>query len=203
VTATLTHLVATYGLPAILLLMTLDSCGVPLPSEVIMPVGGALAAAGHLELPAVVAVGTLASILGALIAYGVAARFGAPLLLGPGRRVGFRQHHLALANRWFSRYGRWAVLTGRMVPVVRGYVSFPAGLARLPVVPFALLTLAGSLPWCAGLAAAGYVMGANYRRISGPIGTVAAAVAVVAVLLLVAWFTGSRRAAEAADRRGG
>jgi membrane protein DedA with SNARE-associated domain len=197
VTATLTHLIAAYGLPALLLLMTLDSCGFPLPSEAIMPIGGALAAAGHLQFPAVVAAGSLASLLGALVAYGAAARFGAPLLLGPGRWIGFRSHHLALANRWFSRYGRWAVLTGRMVPVVRGYVSFPAGLAGLPVVPFSLLTLAGSVPWCAGLATAGYLLGANYHRVSGPLGAAAAAVAALVLLLLAAWFVAGRRASDA------
>lgn len=191
-TATLTAWIGAYGLLAVLVLMTLDSCGVPLPSEVIMPVGGALAAAGHLNFVAVVAVGTVASLLGALIAYGLAARFGTPLLLGPGRWLGFRPNHLELAGRWFSRYGRWAVLTGRVVPVVRGYVSFPAGLTAFPFVPFLLLTCLGSLPWCTGLAAAGYLLGLHYDQVSGPLGRAAVVVGVLVVLLLIVWFLRGR-----------
>jgi membrane protein DedA with SNARE-associated domain len=192
VTPALAPLIASYGLVAVFVLMTLDSCGVPLPSEVIMPVAGALAAAGHLTFAAVVAVGTLASLLGALTAYGLAARFGTPILLGPGRWLGFRRRHLELAGRWFSRYGRWAVLAGRIVPVVRGYVSFPAGLTRFPILPFTMLTVAGSLPWCAGLATAGYVLGGHYHRVSGPLGIAAPVIGVLVVGILVVWFVRGR-----------
>jgi membrane protein DedA with SNARE-associated domain len=188
VAPTLAHLIGTYGLVAVLLLITLDSCGVPLPSEVIMPVAGALAAAGHLSFVAVVTAGTVASLLGALTAYGLAARFGTPILLGPGRWIGFRQRHLELADRWFSRYGRWAVLFGRIVPVVRGYVSFPAGLTGFPIFSFSLLTVAGSLPWCAGLTTAGYLLGAHYRLVSGPLGMSVPVIGVLVAVLLVAWF---------------
>jgi membrane protein DedA with SNARE-associated domain len=192
VAPTLAHLIGTYGLLAVFLMMTLDSCAVPLPSEVIMPVAGGLAAAGHLPFVAVVAVGTVASLLGALTAYGLAARFGTPILLGPGRWIGFRRRHLELADRWFSRHGRWAVLVGRIVPVVRGYVSFPAGLTGFPISSFSLLTVAGSLPWCTGLATAGYLLGAHYRVVSGPLGTSATVIGVLVLLLLVAWFLRGR-----------
>jgi membrane protein DedA with SNARE-associated domain len=192
VTTALSQLIASYGLAAVLVLITLDSCGVPLPSEVILPVAGALAAAGHLAFPAVVAVGTLASLLGALTAYGLAARFGTPILLGPGRWLGFRRRHLDLADRWFSRYGPWAVLVGRIVPVVRGYVSFPAGLTGFPILPFSILTVAGSLPWCAGLTTAGYVLGAHYQRVSGPVGVAASVIGVLVVVLLAVWFVRGR-----------
>lgn len=193
--ATLINLVGTYGLVAILVTMTLDSCGVPLPSEVIMPVGGALAATGHFNFAAVLATGTLASVLGALIAYALAARFGTRILLGPGRWLGFRSSHLELAGRWFSRYGRWAVLTGRVIPVVRGYVSFPAGLTRFPILPFCGLTLVGTLTWCTGLTTAGYLLGAHYREVSDPLGKAATVLGILAVLLLVGWFLRGRRAA--------
>jgi membrane protein DedA with SNARE-associated domain len=197
VTPTLIDLISAYGLVTVFVLMTLDSSGVPFPSEVIMPVAGALAAAGHLNFAAVVAVGTLASLLGALIAYGLAARYGTAILLGPGRWIGFRRRHLDLAHRWFSRYGRWAVLTGRVVPVVRGYVSFPAGLTGIPIRSFSLLTLAGSLPWTAGLAAAGYFLGAHYREVSDPLGRAATVVGILAALLLAAWFLRGRAGTDA------
>jgi membrane protein DedA with SNARE-associated domain len=203
VAPTLAHLIGTYGLVAVLLLITLDSCGVPLPSEVIMPVAGALAAAGHLSFVAVVAVGTVASLLGALTAYGLAARFGTPFLLGPGRWIGFRRRHLELAHRWFSRYGRWAVLVGRIVPVVRGYVSFPAGLTGFPIFSFSLLTVAGSLPWCAGLTTTGYLLGAHYRLISGPLGMAVPVIGVLSVVLLAAWFVRGRTPSSGMTERRG
>lgn len=78
------------------------------------------------------------------------------------------------------------------MPVVRGYISFPAGLARFPLVPFALLSLAGSVPWCLGLAAAGYVLGARYQEVSPPVGTAAVVIGALVVLLLIAWFIRGR-----------
>lgn len=195
-TETLTELVAGYGLLALFVLMTVDSFGIPLPSEVIMPVGGALAAAGHMHLGAVIAAGTVACVCGALIAYGLAARWGTRVLLGPGRWVGFRPRHLELAERWFANYGRWAILGGRCVPVVRGYVSFPAGLTGFPLLLFAVLTLSGSLPWVAGWAVIGYFLGFHFERVSGPVGIAAVVIAVVIVAGLIAWIIRERRAPE-------
>ncbi|HYM67732.1 MAG TPA: DedA family protein, partial [Patescibacteria group bacterium] len=91
-TSTLSSFVASYGLLAIFVLMVAESCGFPFPSEVIMPTGGVLAATGHLNLVAAIVVGAAANLVGSLIAYGVAARFGEPVLLGPGRYIGIRRH---------------------------------------------------------------------------------------------------------------
>ena len=192
VTATLSHFIAMYGLAAVLLLMAAESCGLPFPSEVIMPVAGLLAATGHLNFVAAVLAGAFGNLLGSLAAYVIAARFGTPILLGPGRWVGFSPHHLELATGWFQRYGLWAVLLGRVLPVVRTYISFPAGLARLRLGPFAVLTLIGALPWCAALTAVGYFLGANYERVSGPMQTAAIAIAVVVVAVVVLWYVRGR-----------
>jgi membrane protein DedA with SNARE-associated domain len=186
-TQTLVSLVASYGLIAVFVLMAAESCGLPFPSEVIMPVGGALVAAGHLPFPGVVLAGAVGNLVGSLAAYGLAARFGAPLLLGPGRWVGFSRSHLEMAQRWFGRYGLLAVFLGRMLPVVRTYISFPAGLG-----PFSLLTLVGALPWCAALTAVGYILGANYERVSGPMEKIATGIAVVVLIIVVAWFVRGR-----------
>ena len=191
-TQELAHLVALYGLPAVLLLMAAESCGLPVPSEVVMPAAGLLAATGHLALAAVIFAGAAGNLIGSLVAYALAARFGEPLLLGPGSRVGFSPRHLQLATRWFRRRRMAAVFFGRLLPVVRTYISFPAGLARVPVLSFAVLTLAGSLPWSAALAIAGYVLGRNYGRISRPIELASIALAVVVVVTLVAWFRHGR-----------
>jgi membrane protein DedA with SNARE-associated domain len=193
VTNFITHWVTSGGILLVFLLMAAESCGVPFPSELIMPFAGFLAAQGHISLTGAILAGTVGNVVGSLVAYGLAARFGRPLLLGPGRLLGIRESHLDLADRWFARHGLTAVLVGRVLPVVRTYISFPAGLARVDLVRFTVLTFIGALPWCIALAAGGYAIGANYDRISGPIQTVALVLAVVLVAIVVAWLVRGRR----------
>lgn len=187
-TATLTHLVETYGVWAVLVLMAVESCGIPFPSEVIMPSAGLLAATGHLNLAEAILAGAVGNLAGSLVAFGLAARFGKPLLLGPGRYLGISPHHLELADGWFQRWGLWAVLIGRVLPVVRTYISFPAGLARVRLGPFSILTFVGALPWCAALAFVGYTLGKGYDRVSGPIQLVAIVIAALVAIVVVAWW---------------
>ena len=196
-TATLSSLVAQYGVLAVLLLMAAESCGIPFPSEVIMPSAGLLAATGHLNLAEAILAGTVGNLLGSLLAFALAARFGEPLLLGPGRWIGIRAHHLEIADGWFQRWGLWAVFFGRVLPVVRTYISFPAGLARINLVWFSVLTFVGALPWCAALALVGYTLGRNYERVSGPIQLAAIVVAVVVAIVVVAWYLRGRSTAGA------
>jgi membrane protein DedA with SNARE-associated domain len=197
-TSAVSNLVTTYGLLAVLVLMVAESCGVPFPSEVIMPTAGLLAAAGHMNLVAAIVVGAVANLIGSLIAYGVAARFGEPILLGPGRYIGIRPHHLEMADRWFQRYGLAAVLVGRVLPAIRTYISFPAGLARVDLARFGALTFFGALPWCAALAIAGYELGKNYDRISGPIEKIAIVLAALVVIVIVVWYVRGRKGLPAA-----
>ena len=194
-TAAVSNFIASYGLLAVFVLMVAESCGFPFPSEVIMPTGGLLAATGHLQggLPAVIVAGALANLVGSLIAYWVAARFGEPLLLGPGRYIGIRRHHLELADGWFRRWGLLAVFVGRVLPVIRTYISFPAGLARIDLLRFSVLTFVGALPWCAALALVGYYAGKNYDRISGPIEKGAIVVAVLVAIVVVIWYLRGRQ----------
>ncbi len=172
--------------------MLINSCGVPFPSEVIMPVAGVLAAAGHFNIVVVILAGIAGNWLGALLAYGLARRFGRPLLLGPGRRIGISPRHLDMADRWIDRYGLPAVFFGRMLPVIHTYISFPAGLAKMQPVWFAALSLLGSTVWVTFLAVLGYAVGANYTKVSGPIGTAAIVIAVVVVIGVVAWYLRGR-----------
>ena len=195
-TAAVSSFIASYGLVAVFVLMVGESCGFPFPSEVIMPTAGLLAATGHMNLVlAIIAVG-VANLVGSLIAYGVAARFGEPLLLGPGRYIGIRRHHLEIADGWFRRWGLLAVLVGRVLPVIRTYISFPAGLARIDLLRFSILTLVGALPWCAALAIVGYVLGRNYDRISGPLEKGAIAIALLVVIAVIAWYVRGREPAR-------
>lgn len=202
-TSALTTFVQDHGLVAVFVLMALESCGFPIPSELIMPVAGAVAAgalgaSAHLSLTAAIVAGALGNLAGSLLAWWLAAQFGERLLLGPGRYVGISRSHVELADRLFKRRGLLIVFLGRMMPVVRTYVSFPAGMARVELVRFSVLTFVGALPWCAALAIAGYEVGANYDRISGPIEKAAIVVAVLVVAGVVAWFIRGR--AMAADR---
>jgi membrane protein DedA with SNARE-associated domain len=192
-TEAVSNFIGAYGLVAVFVLMVLESCGVPFPSEVVMPTGGLLAATGHMNLVAAIFAGAAANLVGSLIAYGLAARFGEPLLLGPGRYIGIRRHHLEIADGWFRRWGLWAVFIGRVLPVVRTYISFPAGLARVDLLRFSILTFLGALPWCAALALAGYALGRNYDRISGPIEKIAIGIALLVALAVVIWYLRGRR----------
>lgn len=189
---TLITLVQQYGLIAIFVLMAAESCGLPVPSEVVVPVGGVLVASGHLNFAMVVAASTFGNLAGSLVAYWLAARFGAPVLLGPGRRVGFKRSHLNMAQRWFDRWGLWAVFVSRMLPVIRTYISFPAGLARVNLPWFCVLTVAGAIPWNAALTIVGVVLRDNYDRVGRPIQLLAIVFALAVAAFVVWWFLHGR-----------
>ncbi|HEY6378974.1 MAG TPA: DedA family protein [Candidatus Dormibacteraeota bacterium] len=196
-TSSIVDFVVQNGVLAVFVLMTLESCGIPIPSELVMPVAGALAAGafGHGSINGVAAVlaGAFGNLAGSLIAYAIAALWGERFLLGPGRYIGIRRHHVELADGLFQRRGPALVFFGRMVPAVRTYISFPAGMARMPLLSFSLLTFAGALLWCAALTYAGYQAGVNYDRINGAIGKVAIVAGVLIVVAVVVWFVRGRR----------
>jgi membrane protein DedA with SNARE-associated domain len=180
----------------VFVLMAFESCGFPFPSEVIMPTAGVLAATGHMNLELAILAGAVGNLIGSLAAFGLAARFGEPLLLGPGKWIGIRRHHLEIADGWFQRWGLWAVFVGRVLPVVRTYISFPAGLAHISLGRFSALTFIGALPWCAALTLIGYQLGKNYDRISKPIEQAAIGVAVVVAIIVVVWYLRGRATAR-------
>lgn len=190
------------GILIVLVLMLINSCGVPFPSEVIMPVAGVLAATGHFNIVAVIVAGIVGNVIGALIAYSLARRFGRPLLLGPGKRIGISASHLDLADRWFARFGLPTVFFGRMLPVICTYISFPAGLAKVQPVWFATLSLLGSTVWVTFLGVLGYEVGANYTKVSGPISKIAIGFAVLIVIAVVVWYVRGRRRAASRSNAG-
>src|SRR5436853_5571043 len=162
------QLITAGGLLAIFLTMAAESAGIPISSEIVVPLGGALAAQGKLAFVGVVVAASAGNLLGSLIAYLLVRRYGEALILGPGRRVGLTAGHLRLANQFFERWGLPAVFAGRLLPVIRTYISFPAGLSRITVVPFTLATVFGAIPWNLALAYAGFTLGPNYA----PVGSV-------------------------------
>lgn len=193
-TASLTNLVATYGLIAIFVTMAGESAGLPISSEIVVPLGGALAAQGKLNFVLVVAVSSVANLAGSLIAFYLTRRYGERVVLSrAGRWLGLSRGHLRLAHRFFGRFGLWAVFVGRLLPIVRTYISFPAGLSKIGYLRFTLATLAGAIPWNFALAYAGYKLGQHYEAVAATLGPFAIPIAIgVVVLLGVVWWFGRR-----------
>jgi membrane protein DedA with SNARE-associated domain len=152
-------LLENYGLLIVFLTMTAESACIPIPSEIVVPYGGFLAAQGHTELWMVIVVATAANLVGSMIAYAVGRYGGRALFLRYGRYVLVRPHHLEKAERWFDRHGEATVFFTRMMPGVRTFISLPAGIARMPVGKFLLYSAFGSVIWNAALAWLGYAAG--------------------------------------------
>jgi membrane protein DedA with SNARE-associated domain len=193
-TASLTSLVATYGLIAIFVTMAGESAGLPISSEIVVPLGGALASQGKLNFLLVVLVSSVANLTGSLIAFYLTRRYGERVVLSrAGRWAGLSRGHLRLANRFFDRFGLWAVFAGRLLPIVRTYISFPAGLSKIGYLKFTLATMAGAVPWNFALAYAGYKLGQHYETVAATLGPFAIPIAIAVVILLgVAWWFGRR-----------
>lgn len=165
----ITKVISEYGYPGIALLMLGENIFPPIPSELIMPLAGFVAAQGQLNPVLVVLAGTLGSVLGALPWYYAGRWLGEErmrvLAARYGRWLTVDDKDVGKAIRWFERHGRMAVLFGRLVPTVRTLISVPAGMARMPLGPFLFYSSIGSLLWTAALTAAGYLLEANYRLV--------------------------------------
>jgi membrane protein DedA with SNARE-associated domain len=159
-----TSVVSDLGLIGIFVLMLLDCACVPIPSEVTMLFAGFGVSQGDFSLPAIVAAGTLGNLVGSWIAYGVGIYGSERLLQGRAPRLLLHEHALQRAHRWFARYGSASVFVSRMLPLVRTFISLPAGIARMPLRRFSLFTLLGCLPWVLGLAVLGNVVGRNWTH---------------------------------------
>jgi membrane protein DedA with SNARE-associated domain len=189
----LIQLVSAGGLLAIFLTMAAESAGIPISSEIVVPLAGALASQGKLSFLGVVIASSAGNLVGSLVAYLLVRRYGETLILGPGRRVGLTAGHLRLANRFFARWGLLAVFAGRLLPVIRTYISFPAGLSRMRWLPFTAVTIAGCVPWNLALAYAGLQLGQRYSLVEQYVGpAVIPFAAVVLILLLVVYQLGRR-----------
>jgi membrane protein DedA with SNARE-associated domain len=150
--------VRTLGYPGIFLLMVIEGILTPIPSEFIMPFAGSLAARGELNAALVVAVGTAGASVGNLVAYGIGARIGRPLISRYGRFIALGEDDLAWAESWFAKYGDVGVLLGHAVPGVRSIISFPAGIGRMRLRNFVVYSTVGAAIWNFVLVAAGYYL---------------------------------------------
>jgi membrane protein DedA with SNARE-associated domain len=152
------------GYSGIVLLMAIESACIPLPSEVIMPFSGYLVSTGRMNLWAVGVAGAVGCVLGSLVAYWVGMYGGRPLIEKYGRYVLVSRHDLDMADRWFSTHGEIIVFVSRLLPAIRTFIAFPAGVARMNLRRFVIYTFAGSLPWCLALAYIGQKLGEKWNQ---------------------------------------
>jgi membrane protein DedA with SNARE-associated domain len=186
-----TATIGDYGLFAVFGLMLLESMGIPIPSEAISPFAGYLVSLEQISFLGAVAAGILGNLIGSWIAYFIGLWGGRELWLRYGRFVGMRGHHLAVAEKWFDKYGEFTVFISRCLPVVRTFISFPAGTARMNFAKFTFYTFAGCVPWVFALTYFGYYLGENWDRVGSYLHyldyAVVLAVLVGAVYLFLRW----------------
>lgn len=199
------------GYLGVMIAMTIESAMVPLPSELILPYAGFLVSDtrqleplthGQWNFWIVVVVATIGNMIGSLIAYAIGAYGGRPFLERYGRYLLIRPHEIVAADDFFKRRGAATVFVGRLLPIIRTFISFPAGVARMPLGTFVVYSAAGAFIWSCLLVYAGTVLGANWvqiRETLQPFDLVIAIVVVIAVVLFVWWRLGM----PGRPRRGG
>jgi membrane protein DedA with SNARE-associated domain len=200
------HFVRDAGLPGIFVLMALSSACIPVPSEVVMLFAGFVVADPaqshahhHLTMTGIVLAGLLGTMVGSWLAYAVGRAGRLELLERHGSKLHMGPAQIARADRWFARYGEPAVLFGRVIPLVRAFVSLPAGVARMPFWRFTALTLIGSAPWVIALAFVGYAVGGEWTHIRDAFKYVDYTVLALAVLGIA--YAALRRRARARRQR--
>ena len=212
--SSLTTLIGDHGLYAVFGLMLIDSV-LPAASELVMLYAGVLAsgalAGQHVVLfghridshfwgyVAVAAAGVAGQTVGSIIGWAIGLYGGRPLVERHGRWLHLGPENLDRAERWFDRWGDWAVFLGRMTPVIRSFVSIPAGIARMPLGRFTLYSVLGTIPWCFGLAGAGWALGSSWETFHHDFRYVEVLVG-VGVLALLVWYLRRRRATKMGRR---
>jgi membrane protein DedA with SNARE-associated domain len=164
VAAAIIAVISAGGYGGIALLMAIESACIPLPSEIIMPFSGYLVSTGRLDLWAVATAGAIGCNLGSIPAYALGKYGGRRAVERFGRYVLMNMHDLDRAERFFDRFGSAAVFICRLLPIIRSFIAFPAGVARMPLVRFHIYTFAGSWPWCFVLAWIGMKLGQRWHE---------------------------------------
>jgi membrane protein DedA with SNARE-associated domain len=200
----LTNLIQSIGWIGIMAMMIIESANIPIPSEITMPLAGWLLvqARGGTPLEALLVgglVGALGCLIGSVINYGIGTYGGRPFLERYGKYLLISPRDLEKADRWFTRWGDWASFISRLLPVVRTFISFPAGIARINFPRFAVFTFIGSFLWCAALALGGYYLGSRWedlRNLMRPFDYPIAAVILVGIAYYIYRHVRHARTAE-------
>jgi membrane protein DedA with SNARE-associated domain len=191
-TQLITNLYAMTGLFGIVLAMAIESCCIPLPSEIVMPLAGIMIARGTilqgmnplLAIFLVALSGAIGCLIGSIVAYGIGYKGGRPLMLKYGRYVLITQHDADKADAFFQRWGSVTAFFSRLLPVVRTYISLPAGIAKMPFIRFCIYSFLGSLPWCFVLAYAGFALGNQVSKLGSILHGLDVVILIVLVILV-------------------
>ena len=175
------------GYGGVVLLMAIESACIPLPSEIIMPFSGYLVSTGEMNLWLVGLAGAVGCVLGSTVAYYAGAWGGRPFIEKYGKYILISHHDLDLADRWFQRHGDITIFVGRLLPVVRTFIAFPAGVARMNLWRFNLYTFVGSYIWSVGLAWIGMKLGEHWNTLGVYFHRFDAAIGVI-LLIAVVWY---------------
>lgn len=176
-----------YG--GVIMLMAIESANIPIPSEVIMPFSGFLVAQGEMNLYLVGLAGAIGCVVGSIFSYWLGAWGGRPLIEKYGKYILISHHDLDLADKWFNRHGEITVFVGRLLPIIRTFISFPAGISRMNFWRFVTYSFLGSLPWCLFLAYIGQKMGENWEDIKKYTHGLDWVILVLIVVGIVWWIT--------------
>ena len=181
------HTISSIGYFGVASLMAIESANIPLPSEVIMPFAGFLVASGQLNLFLAALFGAIGCLVGSLLSYGIGIWGGRPLIEKWGKYILISHHDLDSADKWFTRFGDEAILIARLMPIIRTYISFPAGIAKMDLKKFSLYTFFGSFVWCLALAWAGQKLGANWEILKKYFHSLDWAILVIIILVIGLW----------------
>ena len=176
-----------YGYAAIFLFAFLEACCVPIPSEVTFGFAGVLAGQGHLNIAAVIVVGTIAELIGSMVSYGIGRVGGRPFVRRTGRYLLITHADIDRAERFFTGRGVWAVPLGRCLPVVRSFVSVVAGFVEVPVALFAFLSLIGTAVWVTAISLVGYGVGNAWNKVNHDISLAGYGIVAIAVVAIAAF----------------
>ena len=160
-----TSTVSAVGYIGVLVLMTFESACVPIPSEIIMPFSGFLATTGKLSIWGVTLAGATGNLIGAVITYAIGFYGGRPFILKYGKYFFVKEKEVHHAEKFFAKWGDWSVFLSRNLPVIRTFISLPAGVAEMPFIKFAVFSFLGSIPWCFALTYLGFILGNNWLLI--------------------------------------
>ncbi len=176
------------GYPGLVGLMALESMIAPVPSELVMPFAGYLAAIGQFDLFIVILASVIGSIIGSVISYWLASRLGMQAISRFGKFVFLNEHHLEETSEWFRKHGEATILVGRFIPVVRHLISIPAGAGKMNFPRFVFFTTVGAAGWNGFLAYAGFYAGQNWETVYHLLDSISIAVGVILVIIVIGWF---------------